>query len=319
MNYSMKTINTLLLVFGFFAGIPYADDPGVDRDGVDLNGPVKRLCVEEAWFEKKENRWIEGERFQASVLTYDNDGRLTEKIDYAGRDRVRDRFLRVYDHRGRLTEKLHYAASGRCVSKVTYAYDGKTDRSIEETDYRHYEIPVFVKQFRYDEKGNRIEKRLSDKNGLKYTIRHRYDKESRLQDSTECDAEGNLQLTTRFVYNERGLLTKSFLFDKANALAAYWIYTYGEDGRRTEMNAYTIRRGLEMRKTYAYDERGQLTDLASYGINGIFFSREKYAYQYDEWGNWIEKHERSARPTTSYTQPIRTIYRQIEYLNEIPK
>src|SRR6185436_9701329 len=67
----------------------------------------------------------------ALVQKFDNDGNVTEEINYDKEGKVKSHFTAVYDKNGDKTEEQVFEEDGKLKKKKTYKYNAKGDRTEE--------------------------------------------------------------------------------------------------------------------------------------------------------------------------------------------
>lgn len=163
--------------------------------------------------------------------------------------------------------------------------------------------------FKYDEKGNLIEKAQFDARGKPQSfMRFRY-KQRQLVEELLFDGGNKLFSKTRFRYDSAGrLIETAFLDDKNRRQNTSLGYAterieYDEKGKPTRIAWYDHFGDLS-RKTYTqYDSKGNVVELRH-----VFFpdttEAEIHKFQVDEAGRWTEKIETDSK-NSSFRKTVR--------------
>ncbi|MBN2328775.1 MAG: hypothetical protein JXR73_16670 [Candidatus Omnitrophica bacterium] len=308
----------ILLNFLFFTafGLHCVADGSIldSSDFNDIAGPVKSVRFEESWYVNQDGKRAPDERHLSSVCTFTPEGDLKERIFYDAEGNIKDRWIHEFDDRRRITTEAKYTTGGQLITKVEYVY--KEGKRSEKLIYRYDGSLEKRLKYKYNEKGQLIEADMFSPDQFKRKTLYSYDDRGNRTSFADYNADSDLEVKEEFYFNEKGKLIQSAVFNNENELMATMTYFYDDRGRRTEVMAHIKGGRLEMRRLYEHNDRGSVTGLTSYGRDGKFFDREVYSYEYDRYGNWIVKHESTARPDTEYQLPIRIVYRTISYFDD---
>lgn len=251
-----------------------------------LTGQVREVISEKLTRDSAGN-YVPDQYGKKEILRFDNQGRLTEKIVLLRGDAnsYSDTFSKdyyTYNAAGKLAsvtpnEKYTYDDEGRLIEISTTGNNPKS------------------RTFTYDEKGRLI-----------------VDECSRFKDAFDYDGDSENILTctyndTNLSFDLSGVITYRYWEtghiksktmkrnDRKHHFRDY-IMTYYEDGKLAMISTGDTT-NIEInsgRTSYFYNEQGFLKHTDSYNVylgEGDALSKVDYTYEYDENGNWKNRHE----------------------------
>ena len=118
--------------------------------------------------------------------------------------------------------------------------------------------------FKYDEKGNEIER-------------------------NSYISDGSLYYKYTYKYDEKGNEIEENIYSSDGSLSIKYISKYDEKGNKIEYNSYNSDGSLLSKYTYKYDEKGNEIEYNSYNSDGSIDEEETYKYELDKLDNWIKK------------------------------
>ena len=193
--------------------------------------------------------------------TYNQDGNLTEIINYDNTNTVIDRWKFLYSSDGKALGGNYYLNDNTLSDSTYYVYNKKG----YVTEYYHYfadgKLKNKIYSF-YDRKGNITEEKLIDADNMLYRTTKCYYKHKNLIKDSSFDAAGNLLYTSSYIYNNKDCLIKQTIFNG--------------DGK------------INSQGTYSYNENGDIEESYS-EIPGQKPVKYYYTYKYDSCNNWIQK------------------------------
>ncbi|MDR3247049.1 MAG: hypothetical protein LBT50_11550 [Prevotellaceae bacterium] len=183
-----------------------------------------------------------------------------------------------YDKSGNIVSESKETPTVKGNFTTKYKYDSEKRLSKKEITSNGRIISTYI--YRYDDKGNAVEKEIQKKLGLldinNEKFECKYDENNRLIEEIHLDGEKYNK--TEYKYNEKGQII-----------------------RRVE---YNERGGITYESDYVYDELDNISsETAAYRGNNTF--NYSYVYEYDNQGNWINK--RSLSNDKTFSLQIRVI------------
>jgi len=208
----------------------------------------------------------------ASECMYDEQGNMTEAIDYNKHGKIRYRYTYAYDGKGRNVAFAEWKRNGKLRFRYVYVYDATGN----ETETRNYYVPaIFGKKEKlgwrnsatFDGKQNMLE--------LKYFF-----------------SEDEKELFSRysFTYYEDGSKKQTTEFDKKNKIRHKWNYDCNpagteainlkdtsricirfetdKDGNKIRVKEEIVHAGKVARIVSRFDKQDHLLDLVRYDSNG---------------------------------------------------
>lgn len=141
----------------------------------------------------------EGKEFRK----FDSEGRVLEEIIYDENDAVHEQKETLYDDHGRVIERYEVDASG---FEKEYYYDYEMDEAGNFTEVRTVnpkEEVIRIDHFVYDEKSNRIQHNIKDKEaGYARIIDWEYDEKDRMTKQKVSMPDGQLLQEVVLTYDE---------------------------------------------------------------------------------------------------------------------
>jgi len=308
-----------------------SDERSVWEDNTDLKGRVKEVTeTNYTIIDGKSNRKGLGGKITIQNETkksYDRNGLLTEQslISYVGGDSKR--WVFSYDARKKMTEEVVYNNVG-LYETIKYIYDGDnltqkiwyrgSAKTPEKTWYYQYAGNgkllseywtdaggniVWKGVYKYDAKGNMIEKSwiVDDRTTSKWTCK--YDAAGNIIENAEY-VNGILKEISFNTYNEKGQRTeervlkndvldfqKEFAYDKKGNLKFEW--WYDTNGKLIHQRNYDYDKSQKMQSSFTWDTGGKLLD--------------KTYWTYDGMGNYVQRIEYAGQI------PVYTVKRTIIY------
>ncbi len=213
------------------------------------------------------------------ICKYDKKGFRTEDFDYSGDEEslskrkenkdvdedsmyvgLCEHNIYKYDDKGNRTERLtYYGAHGTLSSKYSYKYDnnGKLIEVEVSTD-----IGAWSEIFKYDDKGNNLERGCYNSNGT-LTEKRTY----------KYDDNGNLIEETQYI-------KKSIFADKGKSdYTSKSIFKYDDNSNRIEETFY-VANDLTSKSICKYDDNGNRVEEAKYNDKGIMTGIITSSYTY---------------------------------------
>lgn len=187
----------------------------------------------------------DGKPVISSTITYDEQGRETEKINYDFKgEKEESRYVFVYND-----SKPH-----ECVTKYTHTLykDGNVDR-VKESTYYSYALPDAKGQYRFDEFNSYLAYDITTEAGLyKYYMNTTKGETNCKYDDHGSVIDDGVQYTYSYEYNSNGMLLKAVCYDY-NGSKEYE-YEYDGYGNVTKNMNWMIKKykaeSLEDRKPY---------------------------------------------------------------------
>ena len=178
----------------------------------------------------------------------------------------------------------------------------------DRTSFHGQDSVLSKTKFKYDTKGNEIERRTYDNSGKLTTIWEFYhDERGNLTGSSNCEhmrkdttSSGTKENT---FCDEKGQVIRSELQECDGKPIVIYEFRYDESGNMIE-EKLTMLNGTPSISSFKYDENRNLIEEASQ--NGTF----TYKYEFDSVGNWTKEYKYK-----DDTIQIALI-REIEYYNE---
>ena len=166
-----------------------------------------------------------------NVFKYDDKGNRIELINYAG-TRVNSTVKSIYDANGKLIKEETVLADG----KVDLISEIKTDakgNKIEQQDTRqNSNSPLFNFKyyFKYDEKGQQIERTAYRGNGtFLFRYSFKYDDNGNRTEWIQVASDSTVTGKVVYKYDDKNNLIEESDYEKGNSLKATYTYTYDFD------------------------------------------------------------------------------------------
>src|SRR5262249_44258016 len=183
-------------------------------------------------------------------------------------------------------------------SKWAYNSEGKL---VEE------EIKGSRRLYRYDNDGNRYEKRSSSwMAGPPTTEDFQYQQEKA--------ADGSRLFKWVPHYDSAGNRIEEKVFSGARDRHARFIYKYDDQGRRIE-TIYETEGSTTRRFTYSYDSAGRIREKLEYKGSDPVGVRRQRGFEFDSRGNWVKSTTFVLRKKDGkeYEEPAEVTYRTVTY------
>jgi hypothetical protein len=299
-------INILLFVIVIIA------QESSDRDTYEFKGPVRSVIYEEAKYEKRSGKLVEGARKISTKFAFDVSGYFIEDVRYIGDGR---KHVINYD-RGKSSTDTVYAADGSIESKEVTTLDER--RRVSEVAY-------------FDGRGALAHRRV-----------YRYEA-MRLVGIDTYSADMSLQEKEIYVYNSKGLIAVEH-YDGDGTLLGRQAYdadfkegkseslSYGADGtylgktvspiftdegenKGSERIYYNADGSLERRDSLTYNEGGRIVERAGFKADGTLEYKWRAVYEFDSRGNWTKETKQTwvTKNGKSFFEPMLVTYRTITY------
>jgi len=289
---------TLLFVVSICWTVNQTTDPwhGLSREDLHFVGNVREVLVEEADIFSSSSGSREGVRSRVEWIAFDEDGRVTERIEF---DRSGD---------------------PESTRRYTYA-DGLL---ILEEEYRRTRWPHETVAYTHEEDGRRTAAQVRTGDGtLRKTIVYERDEEGRLVSVIECGPSGDEIARVTCTYGTDG--KRADRYDPDGELASWSVETFDAGGRLVELSLYTS--GSEdapFTITYEYDSHGNVTLEETSGRPAMPFvittstspeTKTSYEYTVDDEGNWIKRVKSvwASSADVPYWRAATATYRSIRY------
>lgn len=207
-----------------------------------------------------------------NVLRYTPQGGIAEEelycdVDSNLRMKLVNKTSYTYDEGQRKQAYTLRNAQGRVEIKHKYLYDGEV--MIGEEDYYPNAHLSWKKEYKYDQRGNRVEERRLYANGV-------------------------VDYKLSYTYTEKNKVLELRCYNGDNSLEYRETYQYDNWGNKVHQRLYTADGQIDKSWSYEYDEQGNETKLLCYDAEGTLIYQAMRQYQYDAKGNWIRR-QTSAR------------------------
>ncbi len=192
--------------------------------------------------ERLEERWLDhqGALMRLYVWAYHDTGLMAGYNVYESNGQLKWRYAYDYDTQGRriATRWYNEADALQWVRTNRWSEDGYMTGQRRYTTYRRlfsrrkdFQLK-HRKEFRYDDNGNRIRKRVFDHRGrLFWDIEKEYDAQSNLVSYANYDHRGNVEYRYEMTYDKRGLQTHWRWYEGAETLIWQRQFIYDKHGQ----------------------------------------------------------------------------------------
>jgi len=260
-----KTFYALLLMAVMASACGRLDNGRAKADAKksELMGPVKEV------------------RSEVIILASDTGEQSREQKGFAEES--------IYDQDGFETLRLARAPDGSLLSRTTYKYDGR---------------------------GNRSEEVLSDPaGGVREKKVFKTDERGNVAEWQSVRPDGSTHSKSVYRYDEKGNSVEWVLMNARSAVADRWTYGYDGEGRVIEESRYYADGTLDTKHVHELDDRGLRKESATYNGEGALVETQRYEYEFDLSGNWIKKItlKLSARSGKDQFVPVSMAHRTITY------
>ncbi len=304
MNNPPATLLAWTLALGCF--YPSEARGRTDIEKNELKGPVRTVLAYEALFLKKSGKLTEQKRHKYLAVTFDRQGRMSEKITYST---PADRILSLAD------APLAESTESR-VGKWLYNYDADGKRT---TDFlSDYGRPICTTTHVYQSGGARATAKTDCGDGFSDIEDYTYDDAGNLIEYDHRIAGGQRIV---YSYDERGNQIEEISYSFVNLvpLTIRTRYFYNKHGFLSEIISDSSNDSRIEKASYLYDDQGNLLSSEIYDSKGNLTDQERYTFRFDSKRNWIKKVKRNKKLTLingseKYCAHYRTaIYRTITY------
>lgn len=210
----------------------------------------------------------------------DSNGKIVE-IKYYRKSKVWGLFEPDRQH-GFLRKK--YDARGFLIEEALYDLNGNP-RSDDKLGFFENKR-ISKKNYRYDDRGNKIEESSYKIDRMHSEVRYDYDSVGNMVEA--CYRHGS---KVRFRYDVLGNLLEKSYFSSMKDVKPSSVekYKYDAFGNCIESKSTSGKRPESLDWQKKYDEYGNLTEVAYYGSNGELSGGAYFRYAYDEYGHLAEK------------------------------
>ncbi len=226
-----------------------------DKQRNGLVGHVRSIHEETARLENKSGRMEEGPRIPIHHLIFDKEGNVIEQSanNPDGSFKSKLAWALSYDRDGRETEKNYYNAAGALTSRGISTYDdsGRKSRLTHfnpNGSINHYQLYI------YNGRGNKIEEiHFNPNDSLRSRILYRYDEKDRQTEVIYHKPDGIVTQRNIFTYDENGNMSGLTMFDGTESVKIRLTYKYDSRGNLIEgvnqgSNNWSVIKG-----TYKYE------------------------------------------------------------------
>jgi hypothetical protein len=284
----------------------------VSSDTDDISEPVKSVRIKESWYHGLRDKRYPETSYLSSICSFSENGILKERLFYSEVGDLTYRWQRSLSDQGKIQSEVKYKKNDILITKGTYIYDSEGRRSQSDIYLFDGKLDKQIR-FIYDDQGILKEQHELKDGQLTLKTIYEYDENNNLLSFTNYDKDQKMEVKEEHRYGPDGNIVSSVIINKSETVIASMVYKHDDHGRKTEVMAFSKGGRIEFRRLFQYNDQGDMSRMTVYSRGGHFSDCEAYRYKYDEHGNWIEKHESTARVDTSYQCPIRIVYRSIEY------
>lgn len=287
-----KLLATASLILLCMSSVFAQGKTGWDED--DLKGRVRELRVERVLWRQVWGKWKEQKRELFSESSYDAKGNRAESSIYT---------------------------NGYPMKRV-YSYDAKGN--LAEVDYYEFGTRPFGKEeYIYNDKGQIVEKKVSNGIRVKYEYAPKGNKVSEtVEDSAKDEGPRLVALTdkTVFKYDDMGNLLEAAYFKSDGTKGTHSIFKahqivheYDSRGLRTGTFHYDADGSLIQK--WIRQSEGKKISTEYTDSSGVVKSKSVSVYEYDSRGNWIKRSDSVIEFKDGKTSEKPTIieYRIISY------
>ena len=236
-----------------------------DLQDANLKGRVKSVKTELAEVQQLQGRSVEGPRRPKEMITFDERGRITERIDWP--DATAQRYSYTYLPDGRIESRTDMATG----DKQSFSYNGQ---SMVKTNLLEDGHILDKLEIALDKNGRitREDYFLVDRNlgerlvSPPEVVQHKY------------DVDGHLLETSYFDF--KGSPVAVFGVHK-------YVMTYDEKGRRRDQTSTKIDGSVVYKWVYDYNDKGDLVEVTRFFQFAQLFLKVKYS-DFDSNGNWTK-------------------------------
>jgi hypothetical protein len=249
-----------------------------DRESQGYFGPLASIKTYVAELEINGSNILENKRRIDETRTYDLNGHELEWTTYDDEGEILSAHKKVYEKGQLLQETIAHSEYLYLFDKVTYEYDAKGNRIVENGYTADGELQCKI-IYKYDSNDNvREESHQPQKNPNnpnlycnRYEKQYRYDERKRvIEEATYKQVDGLLQPEDfRVGYYKRVLLQGQSPYVRIEL-------RFSSDERLYDISAIQ------------YDNKGNEISDAAYKSNGQLITKLRYQYKYDAHGNAIK-------------------------------
>jgi YD repeat-containing protein len=292
---------SLLVSLPNYAALGQNKKTDVENDG--LKGKVKSKRYNYYDAEKKDNKIIKGrDKGEGYLYEYDEKGNKIKNTDIDTNGLLYSPTYYKHDEKGHLIEELSPSDSLHDGKRIIYNYNEKGYIN-EEYEYIGDSLKTLKQKvsYKYDDKGNLIERRTSGNKSLLSKNIFKYDKANNLIEE-DCYNWDSTIWSKHILFNDfDGRKIQCDVYKGDGNLESRVTYKYNDKGKEIEWACYHKDGTLDRKDITIYDDKGVLQGQEWYDKRGLY---RKYTYEFDKHGNWIKK---IANENGKYTISIREI------------
>lgn len=244
------------------------------------------------------------------IYKYDSNDNLIERYDKRG-----DSIVFKYDNSKHVIEEENFD-SNKLVYKVTYKYDDRGNK-IEKREYSHENKLESSKVYKFDRSGNETEAYnhyFNIQGTSDSRVTYKYDNRNNKIEKDSYEPDSVLKWKGTYKYDDSGHVIEdgSYHYNRDKTLTDQMAdctnkYKHDEKGNIIEKIYTNKSTGLSYKSTFKFDARGNLIEFCKYNDKGKLIESEKSRYTYDEVGNWVKEID------IENGEPLSITERQIEY------
>jgi len=285
----MKAVITLYILFTAPFSSFSTDEKVNDWTREKLKGEVKTLReityspVNKKRIFKRLKTKIDGESYKK---VFSKEGNKTEEITYNYEGSLDFYVIYKYDENQNIIEFCEYSSDSSLKNKWIRKYD--SNQNLIESNKNG----SFKQTYKYDDKGNRIERIFLENNSLatrfSYRETYRYDDKGNKTERYRYSLDDSIILKETYKYDEkRNMIEWNYYRSSEDSLTDRKTYKYDDNGNQIEYN-YTsfLDSSFNKREVTKYDEKGNIIENITYNRDGNLVSTSVFIY--NNKGNLIE-------------------------------
>lgn len=237
----------------------------------------------------------------------------TYKFGEAQKDKVLEKYSNEYNEDGYLLEFKSYRPDGILKSSSKFKYDNlgnETEYVFTNTNGSFQEKTKY--EYKYDENGHQIEKRINDFNGrLRTKYVYKYNSIGNMIEQDTYASDSSHYEKIKFKYNSYNNITEKAIYDPDGSLNHKYKYNYeyfhDNSVREFEEKRFDSYGQLTNKFTKRNDSIGNVIETIEYYSDSKETIKHTFNYDYDFQGNWIKEIKLEGKEPTTITE------REIEY------
>lgn len=216
-------------------------------------------------------------------------GSCTKKKSDLEKANLQGKVQKIVENTYLAFEYLGELQEGKLLSGLIVTYN-ESGNLLEEARYNANGELWWTEIYKYDDKGNKIEKTIYYNGKLDRTVTYKNDIQGNQTEETRYNANGKLIEKNSYEYGTEGNPIEYAIYNSDGNSKGRYTYEYNDQGNQTEEAKYYADGKLAWKETYKYSDLGYKIEEARYDADGKLGWKHTYQYeQCDKKGNWTKR------------------------------